>query len=89
MLQKINTNQSYKSGKGISISCSGRKITWSRLYAINPTKAIFTGENDNNQVGNTKKSDLEILKNAKPKEIVKFVNTETHQESTNRVKSTE
>ena len=36
-------------------------------------KEIFTQENDNKQGGNTKKCNAEILKNAKPKEIVKVV----------------
>ena len=51
-------------------------------------KEIFTEENDNRQGGNTKKCNAEILKNAKPKEIVKVVNTENYQKSPNRVTST-
>ena len=50
-------------------------------------KEIFTEENDNRQGSNTKKSYAEILKNAKPKGIVKVVNTDSHQESPNRVTS--
>ena len=41
-------------------------------------KKIFMQENGNNQGDNTKKIYAEILKNAKPKEIVKVVNTESH-----------
>ena len=41
-------------------------------------KEIFTEENDNRQGSNTKKSYAEILENAKPKGIVKVVNTESH-----------
>ena len=52
-------------------------------------KEMFTGENDNKQGGNTTKCNAEILKNVKPKEIVKVVNTKSHQKSRNRGTSTE
>ena len=51
-------------------------------------KEIFT-EDDNKQGGDTKKSYAEILKNSKPKEIAKVANTESHQNSPNRITSTE
>ena len=51
--------------------------------ALTLPKEIFTEENDNRQGGKTKKCNAEILKNAKPKEIVKVVNTESYQKSSN------
>ena len=42
-------------------------------------KELHVVENDNKQGGNTKKSDAEILKNAKPKGIIKVINIESHQ----------
>lgn len=46
-------------------------------------------KNDNKQGSNTNKSYTEILKNSKPQERAKFVDTEGHQKSPNSVASTE
>ena len=50
---------------------------------------IFTIGKDNKQSGNTPKSYAEVWNDAKPKEIVKIGNAESHQNAPNRVTSTE